>query len=188
MKRIFAAVRIEAGEKLAAACAAMQKRWQGEAIRWVPLRNLHLTLKFFGETPEDQIPAITGALERACAGQQPIELSLARPGIFGSRYHPRVIWLGTEDGGALQTLFLRISQELEAIGIHGDRQNFVPHLTLGRITRLTDGKAFGEWVAALPAEPMQASLISELILYESILKKEGPEYHVLHTFPWGTPR
>src|SRR5712692_3816572 len=63
-------------------------------LRWVKEDQLHLTLKFLGETSESQIPPIGAALKAAAARHACFSFNLAKVGHFGGR----VVWLGAESG------------------------------------------------------------------------------------------
>jgi 2'-5' RNA ligase len=75
-----------------------------------------------------------------------------------------------------------IRDKLSAIGYEPDRQNSVPHLTLGRIKFLKDKKMFQQIIDQNKGISSQEISVGQLILFESILKKEGPVYLALHTF------
>lgn len=79
----------------------------------------------------------------------------------------------------LDHLAYAVLDAMDVIGFERDRQNFVPHLTLGRIHRLSDKKAFSALVANIPQMIYQNGLVEEIILYESILLREGPRYEAL---------
>ena len=60
-----------------------------------------------------------------------------RTGIFGSRYTPRVLWLGMQNTPQeLYDLEEDLLTTFDNIGYLRDRQNFVPHITLGRIKKV----------------------------------------------------
>ena len=110
--------------------------------------------------------------------------SLKNLGIFGSSYDPRVIWIGIEPYQELVNLMKAIQKELIPLGFESDRQNLVPHLTLGRIKNLKDKPLFQRAIdryKSLTSETMKAE---SFILFESILKKEGPIYVTIETFPF----
>ncbi len=74
---------------------------------------------------------------------------------------------------------------MDVIGFARDRQNFVPHLTLGRIKNLTDKPRFQEVIGKIPQKAYIHKSVTELLLYESILHKDGPKYRVIHSFKIG---
>jgi len=177
MKRLFAAIKIHPSERYKKTFNEITSSLSHDRIKWVEPENMHLTLKFFGETDEKLIPDIRKAIETAAAKSKPFTLKIKNTGIFGSRYEPKVIWFGIEKHDELQYLERNLLGELEKLGWERDRQNFVPHLTIGRIKELKDKALFQHIISKYQALEIQEENVTEIILYESILRREGPLYH-----------
>jgi len=182
MKRLFAAVKIQPDNAFRVQFHHLQRQLQHERIKWVEEQNIHITLKFFGETPEEKIPAIKRVLDKVAEDTRSFSISLGGLGIFGSSYDPRVIWVGVEPFTELSALMKTLREKMGIIGFEPDRQNLVPHLTLGRIKFLNNKTLFQQAIDQNRKISSQEIKIDCLILFESILKKEGPEYRTLHTF------
>jgi RNA 2',3'-cyclic 3'-phosphodiesterase len=176
MKRLFAAIKIHPSARYISLFNEITFSLRHERIKWVEPENIHLTLKFFGETDEKQIPAIIQALETAIVNSKPFTLKITYTGIFGSHYAPKVIWFGIEKRAELDKLAKNIFTELEKCGYQPDRQNFVPHLTIGRIKELKDKSLFHQIIHKYNEADIQDENVTEIILYESILRREGPMY------------
>jgi len=183
MKRLFAAVKITPSPNYIQVFNEISSALRHERIKWVEPGNMHLTLKFFGETEENRIPDIQKALTAASLNISPFIFLIADTGIFGSRYDPKVIWFGITKHPELDILAKNIFTELEKYGWQSDRQNFVPHLTIGRIKELNDKLLFQQILSQYRTMQVQEQTVKEIVLYESILRREGPEYIRLHTFP-----
>lgn len=183
MKRLFAAVKIEPGAEFLSNYRKLKQELAHEQIKWVEDHNIHVTLKFFGETEERKIPGISALLGKRASGTASFDLRLSGLGIFGSSYAPRVIWAGIEPYSGVSTLMREIHADLAAIGFEPDRQNPVPHLTLGRIRSLGDKIIFNRALDRYKTISSPLFPILEIILYESILRREGPLYIVLEKFP-----
>ncbi|MEI8048489.1 MAG: RNA 2',3'-cyclic phosphodiesterase [Bacteroidota bacterium] len=182
MKRLFAAIKIHPSARYISLFNEISSSLQHERIKWVEPENMHLTLKFFGETDEKQIPSIRQALAEAVAKSNPFVLKIANTGIFGSRYDPKVIWFGIEKQPDLDVLAKNIFGELEKYGWEQDRQNFIPHLTIGRIRELKDKPLFQQIISRYNTIDIQEENVSEIILYESVLRREGPLYVKVSSF------
>lgn len=183
MKRLFAALKITPDTEFLSGYQALQSAMKFQQIKWVEEYNIHITLKFFGETEEKLIPRISSILANRALQTPPVEFRLSNLGIFGSSYSPKVIWVGIDPYEALAGLMKNIQTDLRQAGFEPDRQNLVPHLTLGRVKLVKDRVSFGRALdefREISSEPM---VIDEIILYESILRKEGPEYRA-----WGRYR
>ncbi|MBE0557350.1 MAG: RNA 2',3'-cyclic phosphodiesterase, partial [Proteobacteria bacterium] len=145
MKRIFVAVTIDAADPLREYYQKFRNWFKTDRITWVEEENLHITLKFIGDTPEDKIPGIHQALSRVASAYSAFPASIIGAGVFGSSYKPRVLWFGVEDAGRpMEKLGRDIAGALEEAGIEDDRQNFVPHLTIGRIKYIRQRRKLDE--------------------------------------------
>jgi RNA 2',3'-cyclic 3'-phosphodiesterase len=184
MQRIFAAVKILPDEGLIQLLHKMKSALSNDKIKWVDTANMHITLKFFGETPEDNVMDIIKALENInkASGIRIFTLQCSGLGIFGSQYNPRVIWLGINDISFLKQLESMVSKAILPLGYESDRQNFVPHLTLGRINFLNDKKYFQYIMDGVRSYSSKPQKISAFHLYESKLRPSGPEYSILSSY------
>ncbi|HMM10954.1 MAG TPA: RNA 2',3'-cyclic phosphodiesterase [Bacteroidales bacterium] len=188
MKRLFVAIHLQPSDELLGLLDELRHRLGHERINWVKPENMHLTLKFLGETPEVKLAAISHALRRAVENHRPFAYQFDRTGIFGSRHDPRVLWLGMQERSRqLDSLAGAVLDAMDAIGFLRDRQNFVPHLTLGRIHQLQDKKLFSGIVAAIPQRIYLQGVVEEVVLYESILLRQGPRYVPLERFALAGP-
>jgi len=187
MKRLFAAIKIQPSSGFKTVLDSLSSGLHYEHIKWVEPENMHLTLKFFGETGEERIPGIAEALKTASSKTQPFTLRINRTGIFGSRYDPRVIWFGIDPEPALQQLAADVFVELQKAGWDPDSRNFVPHLTIGRIKQLKDKMLFQDFIQKYRDAFIQEQPVTEVVLYESILHREGPQYIALNRFPLRKP-
>lgn len=185
MKRLFAAIKIHPTDAFTARYWSLKTQLKDEKIRWVAPDNFHVTLWFLGETPEHHIPAISVALRQATEGISAFQISLNEIGIFGSSYNPKVIWIGVDAPPALPELFDNILLKLAEIGIEKDRQNFVAHLSIGRITIIEDKKRFQQIIDRSRSGHIQKEEVNNFHLFESILKPTGPEYNILESYPLG---
>lgn len=182
-KRLFVAIHLPPADELLALLERLKRQLSYERINWVRHENMHLTLKFLGETPETKIPVISKALQEIVLNCSPFHFVFNRTGIFGSRHDPRVLWLGMQESNPnLEYLANAVISALDAIGFARDRQNFVPHLTLGRIHRLEDKKAFSALVTNIPQKVYLSGEIENIILYESILLRQGPRYEPIESY------
>jgi 2'-5' RNA ligase len=186
MKRLFLAIPLSPETEFLALLHKLRSELYYERINWVKLQNMHLTLKFLGPTADEKIPEIITTVNEILTDWERFGLEFNKTGIFGSRYQPRVLWLGMKDvPEQLDLLAESVLDAMDKIGFARDRQNFVPHLTLGRIKNLTDKPRFQEVIGKIPQKSYIHKSVAELLLYESILHKEGPEYRVIHSFKIG---
>ncbi len=106
------------------------------AVSWVPPDNLHVTVKFFGETPDNLIAGIRRAVERAVSTCPPFAIELKGVGAFPDPRAPRVLWTGIGgDLDALTALAERVVVATVPLGFPQEDKPFHPHLTVARVTR-----------------------------------------------------
>ncbi len=182
MKRLFVAIKLHPSDTLLSVFRYLKENLREEKIKWVEEYNLHLTLKFFGETEEERIPGIRQALKAAAGRSAGFELELKGTGIFGSKYDPRVVWFGIEPNPGLQQLHGNLWEELGKLGYVPDSQHFVPHLTIGRIKFIRNKRYFQEVITMRREDFLQKETVRELYLFESILQPTGPVYKVIENF------
>lgn len=161
--------------------------------RWVRPENLHLTLRFLGETAAERVPGLKEALDRAVEGSAVFDAAFGRIGGFPSLEAPRVLWVGLSEGEeSLRDLAQALCSELEVLGIPGEspERAFRAHLTLGRlkgrrnIGRLKESlKACSERFAE--GWPMR---VDRVRLMRSRLSGAGPVYEVLKEARLRSPR
>ncbi len=182
MKRIFAAIKIQPSENLFALIYQLKHGLRNENIKWVEPHNIHITLKFFGETEESKINIITEQLKIVADRHQQFMLNVCGAGVFGSSYNPKVIWLGIKEEAELLSLCRDVLDSMDKLGWAKDRQNLVLHLTLGRIKHIQDKAKLKTAIEKYKDVDIMEVNTTEFYLYESILKPMGPTYHVLETF------
>lgn len=132
--RTFVAIELPA--EIKEILTARQSRLMREisGIKWVETENLHLTLKFLGDTQEAMVDQIQHALAAGIKNIPPFSLSLGEIGGFPSLLRTRVIWSGlTGELAVLNRLRERVETALEEIGYPREKTKFHPHLTLGRV-------------------------------------------------------
>lgn len=158
-----------------------------ERLRWVRAEGIHLTLKFLGETSEEQVTTVEQAMTRAAASRPPFRLRLAAPSTFGSPRRPWVVWAGVDgDLSALRTLQTAIERETTASGFAPTHQTFSPHLTLARVPERPEPglpEVLTRALTRAPAGNATPLLVREITLFRSELNPDGARYQRLSVVP-----
>lgn len=184
IKRLFFAVDVPEPTRAAAERLLEKTDIPPEAVRWVRPGNMHLTLKFLGETPSGKIPAIIEAAGRALSPFGPLSLTIEGMGVFPNHDRPRTIWLGVGgQTGALAALEAALSKELEELGFAPDERPFTAHLTIGRVKSLAARGRIARLVRGMRGEFIGHAPVEEVTLYESRLAPAGALYTVVESFP-----
>jgi RNA 2',3'-cyclic 3'-phosphodiesterase len=155
-------------------------------VRWVAVGNIHLTLKFFGNVPDEEIGALALAARQAAATSAPLQLQVTGAGAFPSPQAPRVVWLGL--GGEvlpLTHLFHQLEKAFTALGHLPEGRAFNPHLTLGRVKSPANRERLAKLLTTLPPLNWPPFTVKELILFQSVLSPQGSKYTPLKVIPLG---
>jgi 2'-5' RNA ligase len=182
--RSFIAVELpeEAKEGLARLKKELE-RDEHKFVKWVDPRGIHLTLKFLGNIPSEQVAEITEAIEGAAQGISPFHLEIGGLGAFPSLRQARVFWVGI--GGEvdkLSRLQQNIDSALAALRFAKEERSFVPHLTLARIKQGAsplERRSFGELVGSTIFEDKYHVTVESISLMRSQLKPAGAIYTCL---------
>lgn len=148
--------------------------------KWVDPDNMHLTLRFIGEVPEDRLTDIHHGLSRI---RQPrFEVTLAGIGYFKQGRNPTVLWIGLERNNALQQLHEKVDQALLREGLPSDGRRFSPHITLARLQRAPEARvaAFVADNNLFRAPPFAAESFT---LFSSFLSSSGAIYTAEAEYP-----
>jgi RNA 2',3'-cyclic 3'-phosphodiesterase len=181
--RLFVALDIP--EAVRAALTELSERLQKTCpdARWVRLEGVHVTLKFIGEVPTEDVEDLRQALGEL-PSFSPIELRFRGLGFFPSARRPRVFWAGVETGPQLAALVAAMEMKLEPLGIPPEKRPFHPHLTLARFETPQRTQTLAAAVEALGAPEFGSENFREFHLYQSVLKRSGAEYTRLVTYPF----
>ena len=169
--------------------ARLKPQMPPDCIRWVRPDSIHLTLKFLGQVPSDQIALITSSLKNAMTSHHVFGLEVAGAGCFPDLHHPRVIWVGVkEDGGGhqLQHVQRAVESAISPLGYPTEARDFSPHLTLGRLARdvrTLDLKKVGDVIGASQVGSLGRWDVTNVALIKSDLRPTGAVYTVLARAP-----
>ena len=107
---------------------------RGIKIRWIQDGNMHLTLKFIGNTTEESRDSINNAIHDLVKDTPFINLSISGTGCFSKRDRANTLWVGIKgDLDKLEQLILNINNKLEPLGFPIERRKFLPHIAIARI-------------------------------------------------------
>jgi RNA 2',3'-cyclic 3'-phosphodiesterase len=182
VKRIFIALKIEPGAKLAEMLQFLKSLAADEKINWVDTVNIHLTLAFLGETEEERIKIAGLLLKRECSGFGEFTFMLKGTGLFRNFRDPRVIWIGIAEPGMIIRLNEKIVTGLRDTGFRIDNRPFNPHITIGRIKLMKRPEILKSFLDKYGEVEIQEVNVKEVILFESILRPSGPIYKPIGRF------
>jgi len=179
--RLFVAIQIPADIRSAFAAFLKELAALAPRVKWVRAENLHVTLKFLGNTD----PAKLAPLQKVLASvhsPEPVALDFHGLGFFPSEKRPRVFWAGMESSPNLKSLAQDVDRAVHQLGFPLEDRPFAPHLTLARFN-LPGMPAMLSTAAKENATRSFGSFTArEFHLIESKLKPTGAEYTTLQSF------
>lgn len=155
-------------------------------IRWTDKSTWHLTLKFLGEQTTINIPKYIELCESIKLSLSPFHLTLKGTGAFPNLDFPRIIFVNLIKSDYLASLYNLLQDGFEKYGIPKEKRSFSPHLTLGRIKepekiKQTNPSFILDFIKL--GETFEYSFeVNRFILYQSILKPDGPQYIAIKSF------
>jgi RNA 2',3'-cyclic 3'-phosphodiesterase len=151
-------------------------------LKWSAVYNLHITLKFIGEWPEERLPELEAAL-RSISPREPIPSDVKGLGWYPNPHHPRVFWAGIQAGDGLTGLAKDIDSVLGPLGIAKEDRPFNAHLTLARIKEPAPLQALRDAIAQLEPAEYGSFLVDRFYLYRSQPGSAGSIYTKLSEYP-----
>ena len=154
---------------------------KGAEVKWSKKENIHLTLKFMGEIDDKKHVKIIEAIDSVGENTRRLKLFLTELGMFPNEFRPTVIWVGI--GGEVEELRQmaeRCDYYLTANGFEIEKIYFNPHITIGRIKKLTNKKRFISEVNSIKMGRTKFE-VENLHVVKSDLKSTGVIYTNLHS-------
>jgi 2'-5' RNA ligase len=149
----------------------------GFRVKWVRPQNIHLTLKFLGDTATADTDKIAEAMTLAAKNCPIVSLSVKGVGVFPNVRRPRVIWAGLN--GQIETL-ANLQQTLDAhladLGFARDTRAFKSHLTLGRVKGKIASDRMLAAIDKLKEFESESFETHQVILFKSELRPSGAVY------------
>jgi 2'-5' RNA ligase len=150
-------------------------------LKWSPVYNLHLTLKFIGEWPEERLPQLEAAL-RSMPARDSFPAEVKGLGWYPNAAHPRVFWVGVQGGDPLPALVGDTEAALAPLGIAKEERPFAAHLTLARIKDPVPLQPLRDAIAQLESPEFGTFLADRFYLYRSQPGAAGSIYTRLCEF------
>jgi len=184
--RLFVAVNLPSDIRERLAAEQERLRRARADVSWVRAENIHVTLKFLGETEAKRLERIRPALLEVARGSAPFRIRVSGLGSFGGRV-PRVVWVGVqEDHEPLSRLAKDVEAAMARLGFPREKRGFTAHITLGRVRSAKNAEALLTALAQAEAVPFGSVEVNQFELMQSELRPIGSVYTVLDRFPLGS--
>ena len=149
-----------------------------EGVRWVPVDQRHLTLKFVGQLDDQQRKLLIKNLKGVRF--DPFDICIKGLGFFPEKGTPRVFWAGVSQDDSLIELQKRVEKVAIEAGAEKDRFSYKPHVTLARIKNKSVGKD--------DLRPPGTDFVSRIFtvdrfnLFKSLLRPDGAVHEVVKRY------
>ena len=181
--RGFIAVDVPGGAVLEALAGDL--RSASPFLKVVGTDQLHLTVKFLGDTEEGLVPQIVTAIREATPGLRPFQIHVEGTGAFPSLERMSVIWVGVDGAEPIARVADSLEASLERLGFPRERRPWKAHVTLARVKgRLNLDRVRGI-LEAHATEDFGAHTVDAVHLKKSVLTPQGAQYSVVETVRLG---
>jgi 2'-5' RNA ligase len=157
----------------------VRDRIRSDLVRWIPGRNIHLTLKFLGDTTTSNLEMVRASMEVVAAQFRPLEVAIGGFGAFPNRRNPRVLWVGLAVPDELSTLHRELDLATGRLGYTSEEREFSPHLTVGRVRQniaATDVKGIRDELERTTLGEIGVWRADAIHLFRSELMPSGSRY------------
>ena len=180
--RGFIAAKIDSNKKIESFIGELNS---SEAkIKTVEPNNLHITLKFLGDTPVSKQDDIVSALRDVCDGISSFDISVEGVGVFPKREYVKVVWVGVdEEEKKLEQIALSIETQMRSLGFDSENRKFRSHVTVGRVKFVKDKRSFLRVIDSFSDVFFCNQRISHILLMKSTLTPNGPVYEIVEKIP-----
>ena len=183
--RCFIALELPASlqEAIDIATEPARTRIGSDLVRWVPTGNVHLTLKFLGDTAPSGIESIKAALATEAEQYRPFDMSVRGFGAFPSSRKPRVLWVGITAPPVLASLQREVDVATARLGYNTEERPFSPHLTIGRVRQniTTSGiQKIRDEISNITIGDLGSVQVDAVHLFKSELQAGGSVYTRLY--------
>jgi 2'-5' RNA ligase len=151
-------------------------------LKWSPPDNLHVTLKFIGQWPDERLGELQATLD-AIPMVPAFPVDVSRFGFFPNPHRPHSFFAGVHAGPELAALAARIDGALAKIGCSPEQRPYTPHITLARIKRDDDVRGLRERIASMANQEFGSFDVTRFHLYESKQSAAGSVYTILASYP-----
>lgn len=155
----------------------------GADVKWVKPHNIHLTIKFLGDTPTSKLQGITDIIKDVVQPFPCFDITLTHLGAFPKIERPQVLWLGLEKG---KDETIRLAETLEEtfqrIGFAKEKRGFSPHVTIGRLRSSVNQSLLAKTMRDFHFPSIIPQSIERLAFFKSTLTPQGPIYQIIQEF------
>jgi len=148
-------------------------------IKLVEPENIHITLKFLGETQIQHLQAIQQIMTETVKGVPRFSISLKGTGVFPNENYIKVVWIGIEHTKNLEFIAQELDAKLVSLGYKKEKRKFSAHLTLGRMRSAKAKEEIVDIIQNTKELFISDVPVKSIKLKKSTLTPHGPIYETL---------
>jgi len=156
-----------------------------QPAKWVPGDQFHTTLKFLGDVDPPDVDDLADGLADLRFGG--IDLIPQRLDVFATGRNPRSLHLRLKPDPGLSNAHSAVERTAHAAGLPRDEKRFMPHITLARFDARTSRGLIESYIERTAIQHLAPQPAEELVLYESILGRNGATHRPLLTIDLPLP-
>jgi len=156
------------------------------SVRWVSVRNIHITLKFLGDVSQANADILTQIIRTEADAHHAFDINVTRLGSFPSPKRARVLYIGIQASAALDALQRGIESACARVGFSSESRPFSAHLTIGRVRQRiskSDQQKIYEILRDVEIDSLGIARVDSVHLYKSERKSSGAVYTKLFSAP-----
>ena len=150
-------------------------------IKLVALKNLHITVKFLGDTKEDDNDQIIQFIQQAVRDIDSFSIQLKGTGVFPNRNYLKAIWIGIHQAESISTIAASLNTNLTTLGFTKEKRGFKPHLTIGRVKTARGKEQLLQTIDHYQDTVFAEIPVDSVLLMKSTLTPQGPIYTIKET-------
>ena len=151
----------------------------GADVKLVEPENVHITLKFLGDTDEELIDQIEKIMKNAVKGVKPFKIQLIGSGVFPNQNYIRVTWIGIKNWEQIGTISKIIDEQISELGFEKEKRGFSAHLTIARVKSIKNKEKLLQVIEKYKDIEFGNFNFDSIKLKKSELTPKGPIYTTL---------
>lgn len=151
----------------------------GANVKLVEPENIHITLKFLGDTNEADIEKIEEIIKNAVNDMDSFKIKFKNVGVFPNQNYIKVLWIGIENKDKLEIIAQKIDKDLSKLGFKKEKRGFSAHLTVGRVRSAKNKDNLLQIIEKYKDIEFLNFKVDSIKLKKSELTPKGPIYTTL---------
>ncbi len=151
-------------------------------LKMVDKDKVHITMKFLGDTEEDQVGEISEIIRGILKSYEPFKIHRKGVGAFPHLDYMKVVWIGMEKEQKLEDIAHEIEETLVPLGFPRSERSFSPHITVARVKGGKNKNRLKGVLQDHENDSFGSQRVTKLELKKSVLQKTGPIYETIEEF------